>query len=113
MGQPKVANGQRADKKILSRLEKATKSFNNDVDNFRFGQAAHDLYDFIWHDFADIYIEESKKQEDDNTKNILFFVLQNSLVLLHPIMPFISEEIWQNLYEQGLVKEKLLCALNA
>jgi len=103
---PKTQN----DGKILKRLEEVTKSYNKNLDNFRFGQAAHDLYEFIWHDFADIYIEESKKQNDDNTFEILFFVLRNSLTLLHPIMPFITEEIWQTLYKQHLVEEELLCA---
>lgn len=94
-----------ADKKILARLEEITKSYNDDLDNFRFGQAAHNLYDFIWHDFADIYIEESKKQNDDNTKEILLLVLRDTLKLLHPIMPFVTEEIWQKMAEADLVEK--------
>jgi valyl-tRNA synthetase len=101
---PKTEN----DKKILQSLNHLIASYNHSLDEFRFGQAAHDLYEFIWHDFADIYIEESKKQNDDNTQEILLFVLRNSLLLLHPIMPFITEEIWQVLYGQHLVEEKLL-----
>ncbi|MCL5407283.1 MAG: valine--tRNA ligase [Patescibacteria group bacterium] len=97
-----------ADKKITQSLSHLITSVNNDLDNFRFGQAAHALYDFIWHDFADIYIEESKKQMDENTQQILFFVLRTSLLLLHPFMPFLTEEIWQILKENQLVEEKLL-----
>ena len=101
-----------ADKKILEKLNKIIKSTDEDLDQFRFGQAAHDLYDFVWHDFADVYIEESKKHPpaggDDNTKTILLFTLTQSLKLLHPYMPFITEEIWQVLFGQKLVKDKLL-----
>lgn len=86
-----------ADKKILNQLKKSTKSVNNDLDNFKFGKACHTLYDFFWHDFCDKYIEESKKQNDKKTKDILLYVLSNSLILLHPFMPFITEEIYQQL----------------
>ncbi|MCL5795751.1 MAG: class I tRNA ligase family protein, partial [Patescibacteria group bacterium] len=90
------------DKKIIAQLEKATKQVNNYLDKFQFGQAAHAIYDFFWHDFCDIYIEASKKQLQDkklkeNTQQILLYVLIESLKLLHPFMPFITEEIYQNL----------------
>lgn len=94
-----------ADKKILARLSETIESVNKNLDEFKFGQAAHDLYDFIWHDLADRYIEESKK---DPNPEILLFVLRNSLLLLHPFMPFVTEEIWQKLYSENLVEEKLL-----
>ena len=86
-----------ADKKVLKSLDKTIKSVNKDLDNFRFGKAAHTLYNFFWHDFCDQYIEESKKQQDQKTKNILFYVLVSSLKLLHPFIPFITEEIYQKL----------------
>jgi len=86
-----------ADKKILKALNKTIKSVNNDLENFRFGKAAHSLYDFFWHDFCDKYIEASKKQNDKKTKEILLYVLLNSLKLLHPFIPFITEEIYQKL----------------
>lgn len=97
-----------ADKKITSSLHNLITSYNSNLDNFRFGQAAHDIYDFVWHDFADTYIEASKDQMDDNTKSLLLFTLTQTLRLLHPIMPFITEEIWQTLYSQHLVEENLL-----
>jgi len=102
-----------ADQKITSSLHNLITSVDDDLDNFRFGQAAHNLYDFIWHDFADIYIEKSKIQMTndklkENTQEILLFVLRTSLLLLHPLMPFVTESIWQNLYEQKLVSEKML-----
>lgn len=96
-----------ADKKILKVLNKTIKSVNKNLENFQFGQAAHKLYDFFWHDFCDIYIEESKKQNDKKTKKILLFVLLNSLKLLHPFIPFITEEIYQNLS----IKNKKKCLM--
>ena len=104
-----------ADKKILNSLDSLINSVNLDLDSFRFGQVAHNLYDFIWHDFADIYLEKSKEQLEDeklreNTQDVLLYTLTNSLKLLHPIMPFITEEIWQKLLEEGIVKENLITA---
>ncbi|NCO80229.1 class I tRNA ligase family protein, partial [bacterium] len=115
-----------ADKKILRALEKTIKSVNGDLENFRFGRAAHTLYDFFWHDFCDVYIEKSKtelsfmkakvkmrtkfsspKQKDLKTKKILLYVLLNSLKLLHPFIPFITEEIYQKLP----IKNKQRCLM--
>lgn len=86
-----------ADKKILKQLEKTIKSVNGDLEKFRFGKVAHALYDFFWHDFCDIYIETSKQQNDEKTQTILLYVLASSLKLLHPFIPFITEEIYQKL----------------
>jgi len=86
-----------ADKKILKRLKETIKSVDKDLENFKFGKAAHTLYDFFWHDFCDIYIEASKKQDNKETQEILFYVLLTSLELLHPFIPFITEEIYQKL----------------
>jgi len=95
-----------ADKKILSALEKTIKSVNKDLESFRFGKAAHKLYDFFWHDFCDKYIEQAKIQisnglpngrQDLKTIKILLYVLLTSLKLLHPFIPFITEEIYQKL----------------
>ena len=87
-----------ADRKILKALDKTIKSVNKDLENFRFGKAAHTLYDFFWHDFCDKYIEEFKSQKSIvNSQKVLLFVLLNSLKLLHPFMPFITEEIYQKM----------------
>ncbi|MBI4100637.1 class I tRNA ligase family protein [Candidatus Microgenomates bacterium] len=82
------------DQWILEQLEKTIKSVNADLDHFRFGQAAHTLYDFFWHDFCDKYLEISKKRREE-AQPVLLYVLENSLKLLHPFMPFITEEIYQ------------------
>ncbi len=80
--------------KILKDFEKVKKSVNKNIEQYKFGQALREIYDFFWHDFCDIYIEESKKNESGQNKETLFFVLEQSLKLLHPFMPFITEEIW-------------------
>ena len=86
-----------ADKKILNALNKTVKSVNKDLANYRFGKAAHTLYDFFWHDFCDQYIEKAKEQKDEKTKKILLHVLLTSLKLLHPFVPFVTEEIYQKM----------------
>jgi len=90
-----------ADKRILSQLEKTIKSVNSDLEKFKFGKAAHALYNFFWHDFCDVYIEASKQQNNEKTRVILFYVLLSSLKLLHPFIPFITEEIYQTLPVKG------------
>ena len=90
------------DKKILQSLKKVIESVNSDLNTFRFGQAAQTLYEFVWHEFADVYIEKSKEQLaneklKESTQNNLLYVLTTSLKLLHPFMPFVTEEIWNKL----------------
>jgi len=91
-----------ADRKILKNLKMMIETVNKDLENFRFGQAIHKIYHFFWHDFCDIYIEKSKKQLREKnytlqTANLLLYVLSNSLKILHPFMPFITEEIYQKM----------------
>ena len=83
-----------ADKKILGALKKTIQTVNKNTEKYRFGHAAHALYNFVWHDFADTYIEASKKQKNEK---VLLYVLTETLKLLHPFVPFITEEIYQNL----------------
>ncbi len=94
-----------ADRKILTGLAKISRSTEKKINNYEFGHAIRELYEFFWHEFCDAYIEAAKNQirepkndlEAKNTKAILIYVLANSLKLLHPFMPFITEEIWQSL----------------
>ena len=96
-----------ADKKIIKQLNLAIKSTDELLEDFHFGKAANKLYDFFWHDFCDIYIEKAKSQKEKiNTQRILLFVLLNSLKLLHPFIPFVTEEIYQSLPIKD--REKLL-----
>jgi len=103
----KTKNLTTADKKILGALDKTIESVNKNLESFRFGQAAHLLYNFFWHDFCDRYIEKSKKQNDEKTKKILLYTLLTSLKLLHPFIPFITEEIYQKLP----IKDKEQCLM--
>jgi valyl-tRNA synthetase len=93
----KLKNLTLADKEIIKKLDETTRVINENLEKFEFGQATHAVYDFFWHDFCDTYIEESKKQNCEESKNITLYVLVNSLKILHPFIPFITEEIYQNL----------------
>ncbi len=84
------------DKLILAELESVKASVNKAFTDYRFSQAAEELYDFVWHKFADRYIEESKNRRNE-AQSVLEQVLEESLRLLHPFMPLITEEIWQKL----------------
>ncbi|MHC5268255.1 valine--tRNA ligase [Enterococcus sp. LJL98] len=97
-----------ADRWILSRLNETIERVTHLFDRFEFGEAGRQLYNFIWDDFCDWYIEMSKETlyGDDETakrmnKNVLVHVLDQSLRLLHPIMPFVTEEIWSKLPKNG------------
>lgn len=82
------------DKWILEELEKTRKQVTGDIENFRLGQAAEKLYEFFWHAYCDKYIEMTKNRRSEAQETLLE-VLSTSLVLLHPFMPFLTEEIWQ------------------
>ena len=86
-----------AETEIVKKFKEVAASVTKDINNYQFGQAAHSIYDFVWHDFADKYIEETKSKEDEETKQTLAYLLVNSLKVLHPFMPFITEEIWSKL----------------
>ncbi|MBU0651212.1 valine--tRNA ligase [bacterium] len=87
-----------ADKWILSRLNKNIEKINDALESYRFNEAAHALYDFIWHDYCDWYIEVVKPNlENEKTLGVLVYVLDQALKMLHPFMPFITEELWQRL----------------
>jgi len=84
------------DQWVLEELGKTRKKVTADIENYRFGQAAEELYDFIWHRFADKYVEHSKTRREE-AQPILEKVFEESLRLLHPFMPFITEDLWQKL----------------
>ncbi len=96
------------DQWILTRLNETIAKVTDRFDAFEFGEAGRALYHFIWNDFCDWYIEMSKEvlQGDDEaakhtTRSVLSYVLEQMLALLHPIMPFVTEEIWQHIPHQG------------
>ena len=89
------------DQHILYLIRDAIASCNDNLDKRRFNDAAHDLYEFIWHQFCDWYVEYSKsvlyEAQQDRREHVLrvaHFVFSNVLRLLHPFMPFITEELW-------------------
>jgi len=93
-----------ADQWILNRYAFAAAEVNNALANYKFNEAASILYSFTWHEFCDWYIELSKDNlyGDDlsarkTTQTVLFSVLEGLLRMLHPILPFVTEEIWQTL----------------
>ena len=126
-GELKFTESTKADKEIKKGLDKIVKSYNENLEKYRFGQAAEEIYHFFWHQFCDKYIEEAKsqilpprlsntivsgtppkavayplpKKPDEKTinetKDNLLYILKNCLTLLHPMAPFITEEIYQTL----------------
>ncbi len=96
------------DKWILSLFNRLTKEVTDNLDKFELGIAVQKLYDFIWDVFCDWYIEISKirlNSGDENAaqtaRDMLVYIMSNTLKLLHPFMPFITEEIWQTLPHDG------------
>ena len=96
------------DKWILTRLNTVIREVSENLDHFEMGVAVQKLYDFIWDEFCDWYIELVKPRlydaQGDSTvaaKKVLAYVLSRTLELLHPFMPFITEEIWQHLPHNG------------
>lgn len=100
---------QLVDRWIISRMNQMLDKVNTSLSKYDLGEAARELYEFIWDEFCDWYIELAKprlfnpagKQEKLVVQNVLNYVLQTALKALHPFMPFITEEIYQNLPEHG------------
>ncbi|WP_040950162.1 valine--tRNA ligase [Gorillibacterium massiliense] len=97
-----------ADRWILSRLNETVGEVTRLLDTYEFGETGRLLYNFIWDDLCDWYIEFSKLSlysEDEaakaTTRSVLAYVLDQTLRLLHPFMPYITEEIWQHLPHEG------------
>lgn len=97
-----------ADSWILTRLNETIEQVTKLADKYEFGEVGRALYNFIWDDFCDWYIEMAKLPlyGDDEvakkmTRSVLAYVLDQTMRLLHPFMPFITEEIWQNLPHEG------------
>jgi len=79
---------------IVKELKITEKKVSRLLDKYRLNEAANEIYDFVWHKFADVYLEKTKERRPEAQKT-LEYVLQESLKLLHPFMPFVTEEIWQ------------------
>ena len=98
-----------ADRWILSRLHHSIGNLNTALTEFRLNEASKILYDFIWHDFCDWYLELVKTRfygdESAETKKVVLtralWIFDQALRLLHPVMPFVTEELWQHLAERS------------
>ncbi|HLG77587.1 MAG TPA: valine--tRNA ligase [Ktedonobacteraceae bacterium] len=93
-----------ADRWILSRLQRLIRSVTHLIDEYQFGEAGRQINEFFWSDYCDWYVEIAKvqmqgdEQAQRTTAGILRAVLDQSMRLLHPFMPFVTEEVWQHLY---------------
>jgi len=101
------------DKWILNELNNTAKEFNENIKNYRIGETAHIMYDFFWNKYCDWYVEIAKIQLQDeelklNTQRVLRYVLDMSLRLLHPIMPHITEKVWQLIPQEAQEKAIML-----
>jgi valyl-tRNA synthetase len=93
------------DKWIVSRLGRVTTEVADALDHYRFNEAAGTLYNFVWHEFCDWYLEAIKPalydkegpRAKESTRTVLWRVLRDTLVLLHPFIPFVTEEIWHHM----------------
>jgi valyl-tRNA synthetase len=93
------------DRWILSRLNRVTRTVAEALDTYRFNDAAAEIYNFVWHEFCDWYLEAIKPalyekeglQKKETTLGVLCRVMHDTLILLHPFMPFVTEEIWHKL----------------
>ena len=92
---------------IIKKLNSLIKSTTSRLDNYRFGQASEDLYQFFWHDFCDVYIESSKDRLVDVVP-VLLTVLTTSLQLLHPFIPFVTESIFQSLKDKYQLPDQFI-----
>jgi valyl-tRNA synthetase len=89
-----------ADQWILSRLAHATAEVNRSVELYNLHEGARHVYSFFWHEFCDWYLEMIKLHPE-RSKPALLYVFESALRLLHPFMPFITEELWQNVPHKG------------
>jgi valyl-tRNA synthetase len=104
-----------ADKWILSRFNHTIKTVTESIESYEFGEAARALYDFIWAEFCDWYVEIAKirlygqdEKAKESVQSVLLTVLSGTLKLLHPFMPFITEEIYQRVKGQGSSAKKTI-----
>ncbi|MCL5095622.1 MAG: valine--tRNA ligase [Patescibacteria group bacterium] len=105
---PKMEGLKDEDKKILKDLEELIKKVTENLEKFQMALAAQALYEFLWHRLADQYLESSKKRTNNGdfiALSVLEHAYLTSLQLLHPFMPFITEEIWQKFQKKPLIIE--------
>lgn len=90
------------DEWILNELKLTNKTVTKDLNKYRLNEAAEEIYDFVWHKFADVYIEKTKDRREE-AQPILEKVLTDSIKFLHPFMPFVTEQIWHEMGHKDLL----------
>jgi len=97
------------DRWILARLQETVRDVTESLEQYHFNEMAQTLYQFIWHDLCDWYLEIAKLQREESkasahaTEAVLHHLLEVTLRLLHPVMPFITEELWQKVQGRGTI----------
>jgi valyl-tRNA synthetase len=99
---PKFAEFEKVDNKLAEERDNLLREITREMDDFKFYIVAEKLYHYSWHTLADVILEESKKvfvegtdKEKASRKQFLLQTLEKILIVLHPFMPFVTEEIWQ------------------
>src|SRR5579863_2619098 len=105
-----------ADRWIVSRAQRLTADVTRLIEDFQFGEAGRQIFDFFWSEYCDWYLEAAKvqladAQQRERTAHLLRALLDRSLRLLHPYMPFVTEEVWQHLYADTPEQERPAPAL--
>jgi valyl-tRNA synthetase len=95
-----------ADKWIIGEFNALISDVTDDLDNYRFSQAGERLREFTWDKLADWYLEASKFEKNDGKPKVLKYVLENLLVLWHPFMPFVTEQVWREMGNDTLLMKK-------
>ncbi len=85
---------------IVSKLQKLITSINNKLEKFLYSEAGQELYEFLWHDFCDWYLEISKEEKNDS---VILYILKTFLKLMHPFTPYITEVLWKELNNDTLL----------
>ena len=92
-----------SDKWVLTRLNETIKEVTKNMESYDFNLVGDALHSFIWNDFCDWYIELSKINMNDTSKSVLIYVLKNILKMLHPFMPFVTEEIYTKITDEATI----------
>ncbi len=113
-GLPAAQDLQTPERWMLHRLNQVIVSVTRLIDAYQFGEAGRQIYDFMWSDFADWYIEAAKPRlrgdDPDPVRQTLVYVLDQTLRLLHPYIPYVTEELWQHLPHQPQEQPTLMLA---
>ena len=100
------------DRWILHKLDNVVSDFKKYSSSYRFDLMANSIYEFVWNQYCDWYLEIAKNNLDDTTKSVLIFSINRILKLCHPVIPFITESIWSELYNLNFVTEERLITSN-